>query len=268
MARFGGNTSCVVLEPIGSEPIILDLGTGLRQFGCSLNGSTPFAGTALVSHLHWDHVQGIPFFAPMIVAGSRLDVYGPTQEDGRTLCEAVSDFMRPPYFPVTIDQLPAEVKISECPTVPFKVGTATVIAREVPHVGATLGFRVEADGVAVAYIPDHQQPSDGSYDIADSVLDLCRDADLVIHDAQYTDAEFAQRSTWGHCTVGYAVHVALEAGAKRLALFHHDPSHDDDQMDVLVAQARRAGRKGGLDVFAAAEGLQVEVPAARYARVS
>jgi ribonuclease BN (tRNA processing enzyme) len=100
------------------------------------------------------------------------------------------------------------------------------------------------------------------------VLELCRDADVVIHDAQFTDAEFAQRSTWGHCTIGYAVHVAIQSGARRLALFHHDPSHSDDQMDLLLADAVRAGRKGGIEVIAAAEGLRVDVPSARYARVS
>jgi phosphoribosyl 1,2-cyclic phosphodiesterase len=258
----------VVLEPVGSEPIILDLGTGLRPFGCSWPSGETFRGTALVSHLHWDHVQGLPFFAPMIAAGSRLDVFGPTQDDGRTLCEAIDDFMCPPYFPITLGQLPAEITVQQCPSEPFKVGTARVIAREVPHIGATLGFRVEADGVVVAYIPDHQQPLDGSDTVDPAVLELCRDADVIIHDAQFTDAEFAQRSTWGHCTIGYAVHVAIQSGARRLALFHHDPGHTDDQMDLLLADAVRAGRKGGIEVFAAAEGLRVDVPSARYARVS
>jgi phosphoribosyl 1,2-cyclic phosphodiesterase len=258
----------VVLEPVGSEPIILDLGTGLRLFGCAWPTAKPFRGTALVSHLHWDHVQGLPFFAPMIAAGSKLDVFGPTQDDGRTLAEAIDDFMRPPYFPITLGQLPAEITVQPCPTKPFQVGTAKVTALEVPHIGATLGFRVEADGVVVAYIPDHQQPLDGSFTVDPAVLELCRDADVVIHDAQFTDAEFAQRSTWGHCTIAYAVQVAVQSGARRLALFHHDPSHSDDQMDLLVADAVRAGRKAGIEVFAASEGLQVDVPLGHYARVS
>jgi phosphoribosyl 1,2-cyclic phosphodiesterase len=257
-----------VLEPVGSEPIILDLGTGLRLFGCAWPPAKQFRGTALVSHLHWDHVQGLPFFAPMIAAGSKLDVFGPTQDDGRTLAEAIDDFMRPPYFPITLGELPAEINVQPCPTEPFHVGTAKVTALEVPHIGATLGFRVEADGVVIAYIPDHQQPVDGSFRVDPAVLELCRDADVVIHDAQFTDAEFAQRPTWGHCTIAYAVQVAVQSGARRLALFHHDPGHSDDQMDVLVAEAVRAGRKGGIEVFAASEGLQVDVPLGHYARVS
>ena len=203
----------------------------------------------------------------MIRFGSRLNIFGPTQQDGRSLSDAIDEFMRPPYFPITLGQFPAEVSVEECPSSPFRIGAALITAGEVPHVGVTLGFRIEADGVIVAYVPDHQQPPDGSFDVADAVLDLCRDADVVIHDAQYTDAEFAQRPTWGHCTVSYAVQVAIQSGARRLAMFHHDPSHTDDQMDVLVAAAVREGRKGGVEVFAAAEGLQIDV-SARYARVS
>lgn len=260
----------MVIEAGDTEPIILDLGTGLRGFGCALahDGVKQFAGTALISHLHWDHVQGLPFFAPMVTPGSRINIYGPTQDDGRSFAEAVDDFMRPPYFPVSLRDLPAHVDLHECPTTSFRVGAATITAAEVPHCGTTLGFRIEAGGVVVAYVPDHQQPQDGSYRVAESVLRLCAGADLVIHDAQFTDEEFAVKSTWGHCTVDYAVQVALQSGAKRLALFHHDPGHSDDEMDELVASAVATGARNRLDVFAAVEGLKLQLRAARYARLS
>ena len=137
------------------------------------------------------------------------------------------------------------------------VGNAKVRIRPVPHCGPTNGYRVDWDGVTVAYLSDHQGPLDG-VDIADSVLELCDGADLVIHDSQYTQAEFAEKSHWGHCSVDYAVHVAREAGAKRLALFHHDPSHCDDQLDAMLAGARRATAGSGVEeVIAAYEGLTV-----------
>ena len=268
MSRFGGNTSCVVVQPTAGDPIILDLGTGLRVFGCGWPATIPFRGTALVSHLHWDHVQGLPFFAPVVRADSKIDVYGPSPQDGGTLEAAFDAFITPPYFPVTIRQLPADIGLHVCSDQPFKAGSAVVVAREVPHCGRTLGYRIEADGVAIAYIPDHQQPFDGSYTVAESALELCRDADLVIHDAQYTDAEFAQKSNWGHCTVGYAVEVAIQAGARRLALFHHDPSHTDEVMDQLTTMAQALGLAAGVEVFAASEGLQVEVASAGYARLA
>ena len=256
------------VETGAGDSIILDLGTGLRQLGCSLSGASPYRGTALVSHLHWDHVQGLPFFAPLLRPGSSLAIYGPRQEDGRLLEDAFEDFMRPPYFPITLKQLPAAIGITECPMMPFHVGAARITAREIPHIGATLGFRIEADGVAIAYLPDHQQPCDGSSWVDPAVLDLCRNADLIIHDAQFTDAEFAERSNWGHCTVNYAVEVAIQSGARQLALFHHDPSHSDDQIESMLAEAVLVGRKAGVAVIAASEGLQVDVAPARYAQAS
>jgi phosphoribosyl 1,2-cyclic phosphodiesterase len=266
LARYGGNTACVVLQPDHGDPVILDLGTGMRAYGCAWPADRAFRGTALVSHLHWDHVQGLPFFSPLCNPDSRLDIYGPGQEDGLSMAAALDAFMVPPYFPITLDQLPAEFRIADCPKELFQVGSAKITALEVPHIGRTLGFRIEADGVTVAYIPDHQQPYDGSYQVAPNVLELCRNADLVIHDAQFTDDEFARKFNWGHCTIGYAVEVAAQAGARRLALFHHDPSHDDERMDELATKAVAVGRVAGVEVFAASEGLQVQLAPARYAR--
>ena len=136
---------------------------------------------------------------------------------------------------------------------------ATVTAAHVAHTDTTLGYRIERDGVAVAYVSDHQQPADDPRHVDPAVLELCRDVDLLIHDAQYTEPEFAAKSTWGHCTVEYAVHVAAEAGARRLALFHHDPEHDDDTIDLLSLAAAEAGSRRGVEVFAASEGLRLSL---------
>jgi phosphoribosyl 1,2-cyclic phosphodiesterase len=257
--RYGGNTACVVLESPGESPIILDLGTGLRFFGETQPTDGTFAGTALVSHLHWDHVQGLPFFVPIDRAGAELDVYGPVQDDaGLGLEGAFGEFMRPPYFPVRADELRGDIRFHDVGDGDFAIGNAKVRVRQVPHLGPTNGYRVETNGTTVAYISDHQAPRDGSCHVDERVLELCDGADLLIHDAQFSPDEFAEKSHWGHCTVDYAVNVARQAGARRLALFHHDPSHDDDALDRLVAEARDGGARAGLDeVLGAFEGLTI-----------
>lgn len=255
--RYGGNTSCVVVGGDTTEPIVLDLGTGLRRYGVAYGPTTPFAGTALVSHLHWDHVQGLPFFAPVLQPGARLQVFGPPPTEHHDLRAAFDTFMQPPFFPVTIEQLAGHITVDHCPHDRFRVSGAQVLAREVPHTGRTYGFRITAGGVTVAYLPDHQQPSDGSMAVADSVLELVEGADLLVHDAQYLPEEFARKSNWGHCTMDYALNVARQGGVKRLALFHHDPLRNDDDLDRHAACARLAGARMGIDVFAASEGLQL-----------
>jgi phosphoribosyl 1,2-cyclic phosphodiesterase len=258
--RYGGNTSCVALEAPGHDPVVLDLGTGLRQWGQTLPRDGSFRGTALVTHLHWDHVQGLPFFAPILAPGARLDVYGPAQEEGGSLDSAFRGFVCPPYFPVTIEQLYGQITFHDVADGDVAVGDAKVRVRSVPHIGPTNGYRVELGGVSVAYLSDHQMPHDGGHVVGDDVLELCDGADLVIHDAQFTRPEFDQKYYWGHCTVEYAVFVAQEAGAKRLALFHHDPAHGDKEMDAILAQAQEAARRTGIDeVLAAYEGLTVSL---------
>lgn len=259
--RIGGNTACVVVTGDGFDPIVLDLGTGLRFWGTDICAAAPstFRATALVSHLHWDHVQGLPFFAPLHKDGSSLHVIGPPQEE-HSLEEAFDLFLCPPYFPVTLAQLAGDITFEEAASDPIELGAATVTARDVPHVGPTLGFRIEAGGASIAYVSDHQQPGCQSTNVADSVLELCDGVDLLIHDAQYTDPEFAEKFDWGHCTTDYAVEVAAQCGAKRLALYHHDPSHGDDMVDELTGRAAVASSvRRGAEVFAAAEGLVLDL---------
>lgn len=256
--RYGGNTSCVVLNAPDHDPITFDMGTGLRVWGQTqpLDGS--FRGTALVTHVHFDHVQGLPFFAPADRPGARFDVYGPPQE-GRSLAKCFSEFCCQPYFPISVEQFRGTIKFHAAGVGEFQVGRATVLALPVPHVGPTVGYRVTIDGVSVVYISDHQQPLDRSNSIAPEVLQLCENADLVIHDAQYTPAEWEIKAHWGHCTIDYAMHVASSAGAKALALFHHDPGHGDDYLDALGASATKAGAALGLKVITAREGLTVSL---------
>jgi phosphoribosyl 1,2-cyclic phosphodiesterase len=253
IARYGGNTSCVSVEIPGHDPFLFDLGTGLRYFGLALSEGEPFRGTCLLTHLHWDHIQGLPFFKPVLHEGADVSIYAPWQVGDLSVEEIFADTIKPPLFPIHFSMFPGAVRFHEIGDHEFSIGDVRLMSRLVPHVGNTVGYRVTWNGRSVAYISDHQMPADGSFSATDGVLDLCRDVDLLIHDSQYTPDEFKQKSDWGHCTPEFAVWLAGEAGVKRLALFHHDPAHDDDMLDDLIGQAIECGRSLGVEVFAARE---------------
>ena len=255
-ARYGGNTASIAITGPDHETLLLDLGTGLRYFGATCHPTEAFVGHALVTHLHWDHVQGLPFCSPMLRPGSRVTVYGPTH-DGVGFDDAFDQLMRPPFFPVRASDLPGDFTFVSLEPGMHDIAGAKVTALHVPHTDTTFGYRIERDGFVVAYVSDHQQPADADH-IDAGVLELCAGADLLIHDAQYTPEEFALKSTWGHCTVDYAVSVAARAGVETLVLFHHDPSHDDLQLDALLAGAVLEGSRLGVPrVVAAHEGLTI-----------
>jgi phosphoribosyl 1,2-cyclic phosphodiesterase len=259
-ARYGGNTSCVAVDIPGELPLLFDMGTGMRYFGQTAPTDGSFRGNCLLSHLHWDHTQGLPFFTPLLCGGAELDVYAPTQADGRTVAEVIDDTIRPPLFPVVLDEFPGTVRFHDLTDGTFALGSVTVLARQIPHVGRTFGYRIEWQGRSVAYLPDHQQPYDGSYTVSSAALELVQGVDLLIHDSQFTIAEFPKKATWGHCTAEYAVWLAGHAQVKRLALFHHDPNRADDAIDDFVECAKAMGQRSGFEVVAAAEGLTLDIP--------
>ena len=262
--RYGGNTSCVLVEVDGEPPLILDMGTGLRALGHHLNvplvaAGRPLRANALLTHLHYDHVLGTPFFPPMRDPGALLEIYGPAQVPG-SLQETMAGMVKPPFFPVHMADFRGELRYHDLgPDDRFALGGIAVTVRTIPHIGNTLGFRIEADGVSVAFLPDHQAPLDRTT-VDEAVLDLCHEVDLLIHDSQYTEDEFVDLFDWGHSTPAYAVHVATRAGARRLDMFHHDPGHTDRQIDAMVRAARKIAQSvGKVEVAAAKEGTTVEL---------
>lgn len=256
--RYGGNTSSVLVDVPGGEAIVLDLGTGSRRLGLELVDRGATRVTCLVSHLHWDHVQGLAFFPPVLQPGKHVEIHGPRQDDGTTVEAALRDMWKPPAFPVRIDDLPGDLTFVEHDDDEFAIGDVRVVTRRVPHIGSTIGYRLEWNGRSVAYVSDHQQPGVDVYAMSDGVRELCTGVDLLIHDAQYTRDEFGPKAAWGHCTVDYAVWLAIECGARTVALYHHDPTHDDDLLDA-IHQRLRSEHGDRIEIVMAAEGTSCVV---------
>jgi phosphoribosyl 1,2-cyclic phosphodiesterase/DNA-binding response OmpR family regulator len=272
--RYGGNTSCVEVRSDVGTLIVLDCGTGAHALGHALAAArtAPLRGHLLITHTHWDHIQGLPFFAPLFVAGDQWDVYAPRGLH-ESLRETLAGQMQYPYFPVSLDQLAATVRYHDLVEGELAIGEVRVLARYLNHTALTLGYRLEADGVAVVYATDHEPHSRGLAEGRPGPIggedrrhaDFLAGADLVIHDAQYTALEYPTKVGWGHSTVESVVAVARAAGARRVALYHHDPHRDDADIDRLLAAARHAAGDA-VDVVAAAEGDAIEVTPAAGAR--
>ena len=256
--RYGGNTACVEVRDSSGALLVLDAGTGLRELGINLmstNGARPFDVTLLISHLHWDHIQGIPFFRPAYDKRNRLRIHAPVHD--KPLQALLGLGMDDPFFPVDLDAVPATVDMTEMESgSETRVGPFRVAATKVFHPAPALAYRVEADGRSLVYATDTEDPFSGH---ENPVVALAKGADALVHDAQYTEDDF--KKGWGHSTIGTAVDVAVRAGVKRLVLYHHDPYRSDDMLDKIGADAQRLARErgSGLEVLVAYEGMELEV---------
>ena len=251
--RVGGNTSCVELQTQDREVIIIDAGTGIRLLGLDLarRPTERLIAVLMFSHTHWDHIQGLPFFTPATVRQNRVVVLGERRMD-RRLEQILAGQMVDAYLPFTLEDLRADLLIKEVHDgEKIVVGDSTsVLPRRLHHPGGVFGFRIVNQGRTVVYASDVSHPIDKP---DPNVVDLARNADLLIHDAQYTPEEKRQHADWGHSSWIDAVHVAQQANVQQLALFHHDPLHTDDELEKIERQAQ-AMFPGA---FLAREGMEV-----------
>ncbi len=267
--RYGGNTSCVEVRSDSGTLVLLDCGTGSHDLGQQLcrDGAGSVNGHLLISHTHWDHIQGIPFFAPLFVPGNHWDIYGP-KGLSQSLRATLAGQMEHTYFPVGLDQFEASISYHDLVEGTFSVGDIKVTTRYLNHPALTLGYRLEADGASIVYCCDHEphaaELASGEVAIAGGdrrYADFVAGADLVIHDAQYTASQFPAKVGWGHSSVEYAVRISMDAGVKTVALTHHDPLRDDAAVDRIIEDVKARLKTSGspLQALAAAEGLSLQL---------
>ncbi|HEU5318531.1 MAG TPA: MBL fold metallo-hydrolase [Chloroflexota bacterium] len=267
--RYGGNTSCVSLEAPtidGSAPdkpgiAILDAGSGIRSLAMSLlrDKRLPVRAHLFLTHTHWDHIQGFPFFVPALIPGNHISVYGSVEgEDG--VCGALSGQMEHRYFPIALKQMAATLDFHDLSHGEHALAGMGVTVAPLFHSSVTTGYRFDLGGRSVVYLTDAEPRRSDDQIVVDPVmLGLAAGSDVLIHDAQYTDEEYPAKIGWGHSPLGYVVDFAVAAGTKRLILFHHDPMSSDAKLDAYqdLARARAAGR---VEVDAAYEGMEIALP--------
>jgi phosphoribosyl 1,2-cyclic phosphodiesterase len=232
--RFGGNTSCVEVRLQDGTLIILDAGSGIRPLGAAL-GSVE--AVLLLSHYHWDHIQGMPFFIPAYSPKSVIRVVGP-EYDGRGPSEWLTGQMMAPYFPAPAADWLGIVSFEVTPKGSFSLGSACVSSCYLSHPGVTLAYRIEEAGKSFVYMSDNEVEI-APPEMLSKIIELARGADLLLHDCQYFESEYATRHHWGHSTPRQAMRVAREAGVSNLLLFHHDPTHSDEQVEMLAEEAKQ-----------------------------
>jgi phosphoribosyl 1,2-cyclic phosphodiesterase len=258
--RYGGNTSCVEVLAGDETRLILDAGTGLRALGIALMGQPPRTIHLLLTHLHLDHVEGLAFFGPVWRPETELHIWGPPSQRW-TLEERIARYFSPPLFPIALRDVPSRVTFHDAPDHEWTVGEARIRAVPVSHPGPTLGYRVEADGGALAYIPDHEPVVGGELRGRSpdwlSGSAVAGSATVLLHDAQYSEDEYPSRVGWGHASVADAVGYAQIVGAERLVLFHHDPLHDDEELEVIEGRAGELWAGDGRPPELAREGMEI-----------
>ena len=238
--RYGGDTACVEVRDEDDNLLILDAGGGIRALGINAAGHRRY--DVLLTHLHMDHIQGLPFFPPLLNPDCEVHLWGPISTTS-TLRDRLSRYLSPPLFPVRVRDL-SNVFFHDVPPGEFAIGAFRIGADLVIHPGATLGFRIEVDGKSMAYLPDHE-PALGAKVFPEepewtSGYELCQNVDVLIHDSQYTNAEYDERVGWGHTSTSQLVKFADLCHPKTLVTFHHDPSHDDEALDIMHAEIESA----------------------------
>jgi phosphoribosyl 1,2-cyclic phosphodiesterase len=285
--KYGGNTACIELR-VGNEErlVIIDAGSGIRTLGNYLMANDlpkgPINADIFLSHTHWDHIMGYPFFTPIYIPGTKLRVHGPVSFEDDPLEEVVGGQMKYRYFPVNLGELASEIeyiRVKEDPDIDLGRGLR-LSTKLLNHPITALGYRFAFGGKTVCtcydtepfrnlFITDRNDPAYDeamAYEGAEvaveqnlAVEQFFAGADLLIHDAQYTSAEYGSRINWGHTAMEYAIGAANRAGVKKLALYHHDPDRSDAALDELAVGYCEAGKYGDTEVFFAREGMEINL---------
>ena len=259
--RYGGDTTCVEVWLSDETLIVLDAGTGIREFGDQLESGIREVHL-LLTHLHMDHVEGFPFFSLLWRKDAHVHIWGPPSPM-LGLNERLARYMSPPLFPIDLHDVPATCTFHDLPSGEWQIGSASVVAMHIEHPGPTVGFRLEEDGRSFAFMPDHEPAALGDFrhESAEWIdgFGLAEGADLLMHDAQYTDEEYSARRGWGHSSYTDAVDYAQIAGAKKLLLFHHDPTHDDTTLEDIERRAKAMWESTGDEPTLAAAGMQIDL---------
>lgn len=266
--RYGGNTSCVSLSTNGNSEqlVILDAGTGVRPLGNLLmeeaNGSMEM--DLLLSHTHWDHIQGLPFFTPMAAEGHIVRIWG-AKQGNVDLPVILQQQMHPVVFPVPLEELATDLTVGHIEPGTFEIDGFEVTAMRVRHPASTMAYRLipKDGGTSLAFVPDNELGPGGDYGVAENwraeFVEFLADVDVLIHDAMFAERDLERFRGWGHSSPDEALALAAEAKAKQLVLFHHRPEHDDDTMDALLDDVRAKGKSCGVEVVAASEGMEMKL---------
>lgn len=259
--RYGGNTSCI--ELLGQdEVVILDAGTGVRELGVRLDAQGVSRIHLLLTHLHVDHLEGLGMFAPIYREGVELHIWGPASPVA-SLEERIATYFSPPLFPLALAEVPARVEYHDASESDWALDGARFVSRAILHPGPTVGYRIEAGGRTLAYLTDHEPALGADLDMDEvgwiSGYEIAHRADLLIHDCQYTIAEYDSRMGWGHSSTRQVATFAARTGAERLLMFHHDPMHVDEQLEAMRDEVRDLWGVDADRCDLAAEGTELEV---------
>ncbi|HNW36356.1 MAG TPA: MBL fold metallo-hydrolase [Candidatus Ozemobacteraceae bacterium] len=260
--KYGGNTTCVELRPPGGGVLIIDAGSGIRMLGKQiLKEKTTTNIFLLFTHSHWDHLIGFPFFTPAYFKKYNISVYGGPNAQ-TSLRKYLTHQMTPPFFPVEFDVMKANFHFGNGGPNAGCLGGVGFASIELSHPNGGYGFKLSCGGKSFVFLTDNEPafPHEGGLP-RECYVDFCRGADLLVHDAQYTDEEYKVTRGWGHSTFPEATRIAVDAGVKRLGLFHHDPDRSDDELDILVDSCRHQIEQAGADIdcFACMEGAEIDL---------